>query len=358
MLDIRQSSYYTGIQKYKPQIIHTSNNLQRSLSGGSHSLMALATYIDGQTPFPEFSVVLMLDDVQIAYYDSITWKTVYRSHSESKYYDEEQRDAGVVFQYIYNNLKNWELYCKDRFNHTDHTGVHVTQRIVGCELSNNDEPGLFKSCDAFDGQNIGDLTFDMEKNEIHNTMQWGIAWEQGKQLHVKFVLQNVYHPICIKTLRRYLNMEKNNVMRKVKPRVRLMKKTLTDSQGLQISCLATGFYPRHINLTLFRDGQPVEDDLITGGQILPNGDGTYQMRKSLVISEEELREEHKYNCTMKHLNLDNKLDFTFDVAESDPGSSTKSVVISVLVFMCVVVLIITALIIWRKRRAAGRDITE
>ncbi|KAF4109806.1 hypothetical protein G5714_009058 [Onychostoma macrolepis] len=149
-------------------------------------------------------------------------------------------------------------------------------------------------------------------------------------------------------------MEKNNVMRKVKPRVRLMRKTLSDSQGLQISCLATGFYPRHINLTLFRDGQPVDDDQITGGEILPNGDGTYQMRKSLVISEEELREGHKYNCSMKHLNLDNKLDIIFDVAESDPGSFSLSVVISVLVFMCGAVLIITALIIWRKRCAAGR----
>ncbi|XP_052420286.1 hereditary hemochromatosis protein homolog [Carassius gibelio] len=120
-----------------------------------------------------------------------------------------------------------------------------------------------------------------------------------------------------------------------------MRKTLSDSHGLQISCLATGFYPRHINLTLFRDGQPVDDDQITGGEILPNGDGTYQMRKSLVISEEELREEHKYNCTMKHLSLDNKLDFTFDVAEYEPGSSTaQSVVFSVLVFMCLAVLII------------------
>ncbi|KAL0186722.1 hypothetical protein M9458_018392, partial [Cirrhinus mrigala] len=91
----------------------------------------------------------------------------------------------------------------------------------------------------------------------------------------------------------------------------LMGKILTDSQEFQISCLATGFYPRHINLTLFRDGEPVDDDQITGGEILPNGDGTYQMRKSLLISKEELHEEHKYNCTMKRLNLDNKLDLTF-----------------------------------------------
>ncbi|ROJ07470.1 DLA class I histocompatibility antigen, A9/A9 alpha chain [Anabarilius grahami] len=148
-------------------------------------------------------------------------------------------------------------------------------------------------------------------------------------------------------------MEKKNVMRKVKPRVRLMRKTLPDSQGFQISCLATGFYPRHINLTLFRDDQPVDDDQITGGEILPNGDRTYQMRKSLVISAEEQREGHKYNCTMKHLNLDNKLDITFDVDECDPGSITLSVVISVLVLMCVAVLIVPALIIWRKKRCSA-----
>uniref|UniRef100_A0A8C1NFU5 Ig-like domain-containing protein n=1 Tax=Cyprinus carpio TaxID=7962 RepID=A0A8C1NFU5_CYPCA len=279
------------------------------VSAGSHSLMVFATYIDGQTPFPEFNIVVMLDDLQIAYYDSTSWKVVYRTHSDSKYYDEEQSDASL-----------------NSISFHSSTGVHVTQRLVGCELLNN-KPGLFKSWDAFDQQNMGEITLD-----------------QAAQLHTKFMHQNVYHPICIKTLRRYLNIEKNNVMRKVKPRVRLVRKRLPDSHRLQISCLVTGFYPRHINLTLFRDGQPVDDDQITEGEILPNGDGTYQMRKSLVISEEELREEHKYNCTMKHLNLDNKLDITF--------GKEKLTIFSVLVFICVVVLIITTLIIWRKRRAA------
>ncbi|RXN37838.1 major histocompatibility complex class I-related gene protein-like [Labeo rohita] len=102
-------------------------------------------------------------------------------------------------------------------------------------------------------------------------------------------------------------MEKNNVLRKVTPRVKLFRKPLPDSQGLQISCLATGVYPRHINLSLFRDDQPVDDDQITGGEILPNGDGTYQMRKSLLIS---ACEGHKYNCTMKHLSFGEKLDIT------------------------------------------------
>uniref|UniRef100_A0A8C1XT95 Major histocompatibility complex class I LBA n=1 Tax=Cyprinus carpio TaxID=7962 RepID=A0A8C1XT95_CYPCA len=277
------------------------------VSADSHSLVILATYIAGQTPFPEFSVVLMLDDVQIGYYDSNTWKPIYRSHSDSKYYDEEQSDAETVFRFQYNNLKYLVFHYYD---HLNHTGVHVTQRLAGCELLNNDKPGPLHLRDAFDGQNVGEFTFDMEKREIQNKLLW-VTFDQVEQLYAKLISENVFHPICIKTLRRYLNMEKNNVMRKVKPRVRLMRKMLPDSQGLQISCLATGFYPRHINLTLFRDGQPVDDDQITGGEILPNGDGTYQMRKSLVISEEKLREEHIYNCTMKHLNLDNKLDITF-----------------------------------------------
>ncbi|KAL1269637.1 hypothetical protein QQF64_031926 [Cirrhinus molitorella] len=196
-------------------------------------------------------------------------------------------------------------------------GLHVYQKHVGCELLDNDQPGLFLSLDAFNGQNTEEFTFDV-------------------------------------TLRTFLEKEKNTVMRKLKPKVRLFRKPLTDSQGLQISCLATGFYPRHINLTLFRDGQPVDDDQITGGEILPNGDGTYQMRKSLLISSEELREGHKYNCTIKHLNLDNKLDIAFDedLEKADFGSSALSIIISVLVLMCVAVLSISALIIWRKRCAA------
>ena len=66
----------------------------------------------------------------------------------------------------------------------------------------------------------------------------------------------------------------------VKPRVRLLQKTIPDFGGVKVTCLVTGFYPRHINLTLLRDGQPVSDHQITGGELLPNLDGTYQMRKS------------------------------------------------------------------------------
>ncbi|XP_051509006.1 major histocompatibility complex class I-related gene protein-like isoform X2 [Myxocyprinus asiaticus] len=232
-------------------------------------------------------------------------------------------------------------------------GVHVYQRLVGCELLNNDQPGLLYTWEAFNGKMKEEGIFDMEKKEFQMKLPWMKAWDQLRWLRLKLMFENIYHPVCIKILQRYLSLKKNNVMRKVKPKVRFLKKTLTESDRVQITCLATGFYPRHINLTLFRDGQPVEDEVITGGQVLPNGDGTYQMRKSLVISVEELRQGHNYNCTMNYLSLNNKLDIKFDVEESYPGSSTLSIVISVVMLLLLAVLIIITLTKCRKRRAAG-----
>lgn len=322
------------------------------INAGSHSLMAFATYAVGQTPFPEFSVVLMLDDVQIAYYDSNALSVFYRSFTDSKYFDEEKSDAEVIFRHMYSSMKERASYLRQHLNHTN--GVDVHQRLAGCELLGNDKPGLLQTWDAFNGQNVEEFTFNIEKDDIQMKMPWMITWDQLHQLHVKFLYENIYHPVCIKTLLRYLNMEKNSVMRKVKPRVRLLKKTLKDTDEVQITCLATGFYPRHMNLTLSRDGQAVDDVQITGGDLLPNVDGTYQMRKSLVISAKELHERHNYTCTVKHLSLDNKLDITFDVAEVGLGSSKFFIVVSVLVLIGVAVLIITAIIKWRKRHAKGR----
>lgn len=79
----------------------------------------MVTYVDGQTPFPEFSVVVFLDDVQIMYYDSVTWKVFHRSPSDSKYYDEEQSDADLVFRDAYDEMKYRVLHLKGHLNHTD-----------------------------------------------------------------------------------------------------------------------------------------------------------------------------------------------------------------------------------------------
>ncbi|XP_031421482.2 T-cell surface glycoprotein CD1b3-like [Clupea harengus] len=142
------------------------------------------------------------------------------------------------------------------------------------------------------------------------------------------------------------------MLRKIKPRVRLFQKALPDSGGMKVTCLATGFYPRHINMTLFRDGQPLDSHQITGGELLPNGDGTYQMRKSLEVSTDDLKENYQYTCKAEHLSLDNRLDIPLDY-EPYPGQKHVVVVLLIALVCLTVVIIIFVFVFCRKRCMAN-----
>lgn len=86
---------------------------------GSHSLMLFATHMTGQTSFPEFSAVVMLDDLQVMYIDSTTWKLVHRRYNISKYYEEEQIDADYIFRHIYESMMDKTSKAKIQFNDTN-----------------------------------------------------------------------------------------------------------------------------------------------------------------------------------------------------------------------------------------------
>ncbi|XP_063050238.1 major histocompatibility complex class I-related gene protein-like [Engraulis encrasicolus] len=178
--------------------------------------------------------------------------------------------------------------------------------LAGCELLEDGKPGPMFNKDAYNGEDVEVEYYDAIQDSLHTDRKLpdmnSFMWNHFSPTRYGLI----YHPNCIKFLKERLEKEKKRVLKKVKPRVRLLRQTLEDS-SVRLTCLATGFYPRHINLTLLRDGQPVPDHQITGGELLPNGDETYQMRKSLEVSTEELQQHH-YTCTAQHLSLDNKLD--------------------------------------------------
>ncbi|XP_030621606.1 major histocompatibility complex class I-related gene protein-like [Chanos chanos] len=286
----------------------------------------------------------MLDDVQLGYYDSVDGIALHRLHTNSEDYDSEQKDAGVVFGRMFESMKYTTTRLRKHFNSTNE--IDVFQRIIGCELLEGDVPGQIKLLDTYSGfaGNLQEINFNMQKNTLAWSMDSVIDWSFFPESRIKWVVENIYQPICIKVLRRYLQREKRYLLRKVKPRVRLLKKTLTHSTRTQVTCLATGFYPRHINLTLLRDGQPVPEDQLTGGFLLPNTDGTYQMRKSLEVIAGEVN--HNYTCVVTHLSLDNKLDISVDY---DPGPSILPIVLFVLLALFVLVMIpIAGCIVWKK----------
>ncbi|KAL2092170.1 hypothetical protein ACEWY4_011968 [Coilia grayii] len=308
-----------------------------TVKSGSHSLWFLHTFILGETPFPEFSVVVMLDDIQIGYYDSNVGKIIYRQY-RSEHVQEEQEYASNVFGGVYHDMKSLALLSSQKYNSTH--GIHVQQRLFGCELLESGIAGPLQSWDAFNGVNDGGLQYSTEQKTFQVEDVGSAFWSYYGRNQIEWMFANIFKPICIKTLKNYLHTKKkiivlidnyfnycDNLSFSVKPRVRLLQQALKDSRGAKVTCLATGFYPRHINLTLLRDGQPVPDHQITGGELLPNADETYQMRKSLEVSAEELQQHH-YTCTAEHLSLDNKLDINLDLG---PGVGAVPVVTPVVV---------------------------
>ncbi|XP_026101478.1 major histocompatibility complex class I-related gene protein-like [Carassius auratus] len=287
-----------------------------STSYGSHSLSLLSTYIQGITEFPKFSYITTLDDITVGYYNS----EIYIPKGNMTNEDDVIESGYIkgISDYMYKSFMRRSALLK---NYSQTESLCVYQTVVVCELLELDNPGKMIIKDAAGGCTTDELsyfnnifTYTVTVNVTQEVLKPHL--EESKQEFAK-----IFYPICITTLRNYLKKRGGQVNRRITPNFRLTKKTNSDSGRSRVSCLASGFYPRHINLILFRDGQPVSDHEITGGDLLPNADGTYQMRKSLEIS---AADKHKYTCSVTHLTLD----VTLESVSSEPF---KSAILSVLI---------------------------
>ncbi|XP_029115831.1 class I histocompatibility antigen, F10 alpha chain-like isoform X2 [Scleropages formosus] len=316
------------------------------VSTESNCLSLLSMLISGETQLPELTIVVMINDVPVEYYDSDIKKFVSRRHWRKNDTIQETHLRNDVALHIHNSMKKELFILMKKCNETE--GVHIFQGVAACDLE-NETLGKFFVVEAFDGEEK--YQYDA-LTHTQNTLVPEFVWNEEKGNQRKAIFTNMYQPLCVRTLRRYLQEDKNILLRKERPRVRVIQKTEPHSGRTQVSCVATGFYPRRVNMTLLRDDRPVPDRELTGGEVLPNGDGTYQLRRSLSVSEEELRERHRYTCTVSHLSVDNKLDVSWEPeAPADPVL-ISAVLIAVLVLTA---LIITAIVLCRRRRHIGRQ---
>ncbi|XP_051573324.1 major histocompatibility complex class I-related gene protein [Myxocyprinus asiaticus] len=309
---------------------------------GSHSLWVFATFLTGDSsaPFPEFTAVMMLDDLVIGHYNSQERSFVQEIPQESVNAT-EQLTILTVCKDMHEAMKTKAYYLIDYLNYTK--GLHVQQRLVGCEIF-HDKPGRMMTVEAFNRESGFERHYNIQGDQ-HTQWKWPVIKSRAQLEYDAWLYAHFYRPLCISQLKKYLKKEKNRVMARVKPRVRVIKHSYSDTGVVRITCLATGFYPRHINLTLLQDGQPVNEEQVTGGELLPNADGTYQMRKSMELSAEKQRGRHTYTCTATHLSLDNKLDISLE-PDSDPVAVVPLVL--ALVMLCVIGAVV-AFKIWRKR---------
>ncbi|XP_036417188.1 class II histocompatibility antigen, B-L beta chain-like [Colossoma macropomum] len=127
------------------------------------------------------------------------------------------------------------------------------------------------------------------------------------------------------------------------------KKSVTDSKKLNLTCLATGFYPKDMEIKLRKFTTSLPEHLLRSSGVRPNDDGTYQLRKSVEIQEEEAAD---YDCYVNHSSINTPVIKQWDGKCSDCQSR---LIVGVMCFLLVMLVGVIFFFLKKKGIIGKRD---
>ncbi|XP_066437477.1 zinc-alpha-2-glycoprotein-like isoform X2 [Eleutherodactylus coqui] len=311
-----------------------------------HALRAL--YIGVSAPgsgIPEFSRAVYVDDLQTEKYNSDIGRIVpvapWMTKESPDYWESE---TSVVKEE--EDLFRHEVKLKMKaLNQTE--GFHFVQVLSACELRDDNSTELFLKY-TYDGNQTAYLDIQsatyiptMPGAEI-TTQRWNSPSIRLGEIH-KRELEN----ICVDRLMRYTEYAKEYLEWKAWQGVKVTGRE--SGEVTKLHCLVYGFYPRAVDVKWMKN-RTDEVPTYETTHVLPNPDGTYQIRVSVEVIPQE---GDSYSCYVDHSSLEEPLLVDWDPEQEVPLSIIISVgVISVLVLTAVVV----GVVIYRKKNnymAAG-----
>uniref|UniRef100_A0A671KRP2 Immunoglobulin C1-set domain-containing protein n=1 Tax=Sinocyclocheilus anshuiensis TaxID=1608454 RepID=A0A671KRP2_9TELE len=292
-------------------------------SSERHYLHYMFTALTKEDVLPEYSAVGVVDDRRISD-DSKEVPESIRLILNT--YDET--DALVqlcVSSYWYND----QLYTLS--NCTQCSELHTFRRIIGCEVEKFPD-GTVTSLRAFDeygfdGEDF--MAFDSD------TLQWIVKSPKAKETKKKWDQQTErnqfiknYVEKCMDWISTFNNTHENKKQR-----------APNDHCKLVLSCLATGFYPRDIEMYIRLNESVLDNQTYSG--IRPNANETFQMNTSVEI---DINYKGSYDCFVIHSSL------TEPVSEEWESQWSVIAVVTVLVLVLAVVSVLALIgILWRCR---------
>ncbi|XP_059366164.1 popy class I histocompatibility antigen, alpha chain E-like isoform X1 [Carassius carassius] len=179
-------------------------------------------------------------------------------------------------------------------NVTNDADLHVLQWRHGCagERHSNGSIIFLQGSDeyAYDGET---LTFNLSVHWKPLFLEHGIIWnrESVSSLERK----------CVETLTSFTDLQREGkFITASRPEVYSSVKASGSSEQQILVCLATGFYPKHVQMEIRRDQTLVPEDQLNSHGLRPNADGSFQLMKTLQILPSE---RSHYQCVVKHQTL-------------------------------------------------------
>ncbi|KAK0154687.1 Major histocompatibility complex class I-related gene protein [Merluccius polli] len=216
-----------------------------------HSLKYFETASSGVSNFPEFVGVGMVDELQFIHYDSNSQKAelkqswMHRLTRDDPQYLERETGKYLFGQQTFKaDIEN----LKQRFNQTG--GVHMVQRMQGCEWDDEDDTTDGYHQYGYDGEDF--LVLDLKNLRwIAPTPQavfTKLKWDQNRA-RLQYS-KNYYNKECVDWLKKYLDYGKSTLQRTERPEVSLLQRRPSSP----VVCHATGFYPDRVVVFWRRGG--------------------------------------------------------------------------------------------------------
>ncbi|XP_047675443.1 major histocompatibility complex class I-related gene protein-like isoform X1 [Tachysurus fulvidraco] len=279
--------------------------------GGEHSLFYTYTALSkplNLTGIYEFTALGMLDDRELDYYSSETQVKVpkqdwMKEKMEKDYWDKGTQSRKSKEQWFKVNVDI--LMERMRHNKSD---LHVLQWRHGCVVeAENGKSKYVRGIDEYSYDGAEFLSFDDENSRWIAPVQ---AAEPTKRKWDEVSILNTYtksylEKECVDWLTKFMGYRQRELSKFSPPEVHLLtKRSVTNSKKLTLTCLATVFYPPDVEMRVRKSTTSLPEHLVVSSGVRPNGDGTYQLRKSVEILEDE---KPLYTCYVNHITLKNPI---------------------------------------------------
>ncbi|XP_067334397.1 major histocompatibility complex class I-related gene protein-like isoform X1 [Channa argus] len=351
-----------------------------------HSLNYLITASTGLPTVPEFMAVLLVNDLQSCYCSSN--KTLEVKHDAWKQLFDDTKLWDWVKEQCFDILPDLYKSRLHRFmqHFNQSTGVHVLQVMRGSEWDNKTgEVSGFMKC-GYDGEDLMTLNLSTKtwiplkgqadiikkqwdadtgsNNERVNFITQ--IYPQWLKMYLSYGNKSLLKPVPLSHFPPFLSGAPHTLSYRsfqfvslstlVPPSVSLLQK----SPSSPVRCHATGFYPERATMFWSKDGEELHED-VDHGEILPNHDGSFQMRVDLMnISSVKPEDWRRYDCVFQFSGVKviiTKLNEAVIRTNLVPPSQVPvGAVIGVVVGLMLLSVCITGLFIWRKKRKGFRHI--
>ncbi|XP_052439502.1 zinc-alpha-2-glycoprotein-like isoform X2 [Carassius gibelio] len=235
---------------------------------------------------PVFSAVCVYDDRSISHYsnEEHSWKRDCFD-AEIWRYTREPHESRDWFIHLVNSLANCtSSRCE---------GLHTLQRRVGCEVEKHPD-GAVMNVNALDeyGYDGEDFIF-----VNYDTMKWTEKSPNAKETKMKWDADRFHNHLLQFYLKDCMDwISTYNVSINAPPVLHMFASAAPHDQSeLNLTCLATGFYPKHIEMKITLNNITVQPFSSSG--VRPNDNQTFQMRTSVKMHRDE---KQGYECHVLH----------------------------------------------------------